>query len=118
MSMRPVLATVVVGVSGSLLTAYAGTGEPPAKIPTHSQEWYQHHILAVDEDGNGLLPAVSVSGPANDPRYNANHRQKICGEDTRNAFLKNRTGVAGIERGSSGTRAPDGLRQRDVPGNW
>jgi len=36
-SMRPVLATVVVGVSASLLTAYAGTGEIPAKIPTHSQ---------------------------------------------------------------------------------
>jgi len=86
--MRPVLATVVVGVSGSLLTAFAGTGEPPAMIPTHSQEWYQHHILAVDEDGNGLLPAVSVSGPPDDPRYKANHRQKICDEDTRNAFLK------------------------------
>ena len=83
------LATVVVGVSASLLTAYAGTGEPPAMIPTHSQEWYQHHILAVDEDGNGLLPAVSVSGPPDDPRYKANHRQKICDEDTRNAFLKN-----------------------------
>jgi alpha/beta hydrolase fold len=87
--MRPALATVVVGVSGALLTAYAGTGEPPAKIPTHSKEWYYHHILAVDEDGNGLWPAVSVSGPANDPRYSANHRQKIDGEDTRNAFLKN-----------------------------
>jgi alpha/beta hydrolase family protein len=103
--MRPVLATVVVGVSGSLLTAYAGSGEPPAKIPTHSQEWYQHHILAVDEDGNGLLPAVSISGPANDPRYNANHRQKISGEDTRNAFLKNGQMSPGLKIALQG-RAP------------
>jgi hypothetical protein len=103
--MRPVLATVVVGVSGSLLTAFAGTDEPPAKIPTHSQEWYQHHILAVDEDGNGLLPAVSFSGPANDLRYNASHRQKICGEDTRNAFLKNGQKSPGLTIALQG-RAP------------
>ena len=103
--MRPVLATVVVGVSGSLLTAFAGTGEPPAKIPTHSQEWYQHHILAVDEDGNGLWPAVSVSGSANDPRYKANHRQKISGEDTRNAFLKNGKVSPGLSVALQG-RAP------------
>jgi hypothetical protein len=103
--MRPVLATVVVGISGSLLTAYAGTGEPPANIPTHSQEWYQHHILAVDEDGNGLLPAVSFSGPANDLRYNANHRQKISGEDTRNAFLKNGNVSPGLNVALQG-RAP------------
>ena len=99
------LATVVVGVSGSLLTAFAGTGEPPAKIPTHAQEWYQHHILAVDEDGNGLLPAVSVSGPANDPRYKTNHRQKIDGEDTRNAFLKNGKVSPGLNVALKG-RAP------------
>jgi hypothetical protein len=103
--MRPVLAAVVVGVSGSLLIAYAGTGEPPANIPMHSQEWYQHHILAVDEDGNGLLPAVSVSGPANDPRYNANHRQKISGEDTRNAFLKSGKVSPGLNVALQG-RAP------------
>src|SRR5215470_17269867 len=97
MSMRPVLATVVVGVSGSLLTAYAATGEPPATIPRRSQEWYQHHILAVDEDGNGLLPVVSVSGTANDPRYSANHRQKIADEDTRSAFLKNEKVSPGLD---------------------
>ena len=82
------LATVVVGVSGSLFIAYAGTGELPATIPTHSEEWYQHHILAVDEDGNGRLPVVSFSGPANDRRYKADHQKKIPDEDTRNAFLK------------------------------
>jgi hypothetical protein len=103
--MRPVLATLVVGVSGSLLAALAGTGPPPTNIPTHSQEWYQHHILAVDEDGNGLLPIVSFSGPANDRRYNANHRQKIDGEDTRNAFLKNGKASPGLHVALQG-RAP------------
>ena len=103
--MRPVLATVVVGLSGALLTAYAGTDEPPATIPTHSKEWYYHHILAVDEDGNGLLPVVSFSGPANDPRYSANHRQKIDGEDTRNASLKNGKVSPGLNVALQG-RAP------------
>jgi hypothetical protein len=105
MSMKPVLATVVVGLSGSLLTAYAGAGEASENIPTHSQEWYQHHILAVDEDGNGLLPTVSVSGPVNDPRYKGNHKQKISGEDTRNAFLKNGKVSPGLDIALQG-RAP------------
>ena len=64
-------------------TTWAG---PPDRMPPiHPPEWYERHILAIDEDGNGLRPNVIASNRS-DPRYKA-HYSKLEGEDTRKAVV-------------------------------
>ena len=44
--------------------------------------FYAHHLIAIDEDGNGLLPAVTKSQKKGEVRYRARW-EKLADEDTR-----------------------------------
>src|SRR3954471_19055338 len=44
--------------------------------------FYAHHLIAIDEDGNGLLPRVTKSQTKGEVHYRARW-EKLAGEDTR-----------------------------------
>lgn len=83
------LLTLIVG--GICLASGSGAAATPPKTPAQAEEiqrsFFQGdqrwcpHILAVDADGNALVPHVSVSA---DGRYSARH-ETLVGEDTRGA---------------------------------
>lgn len=56
----------------------------PRLIPTHANAWYEHHILAIDEDGNALIPNVVVGGSTEAPAYKGSWK-RMDGENTRKA---------------------------------
>ena len=96
-----------------------GAASPPARTvpaaPTEvelcqrkffEQNHYCHHILAVDADGNALVPQVTRTDGGSDklPRYHAD-TVKLAGEDTRGARLDFAELVArGAEAAAAGKR--------------
>src|SRR5678809_153116 len=52
------------------------------QITKGSDAFYAHHIIAVDEDGNGLMPHVTTVQNKDGLHYTARW-EKLAGEDTR-----------------------------------
>ena len=75
-----ITALFLISISASISTGQTSTID----VPAHTTTWYQHHILAIDEDGNALTPNIVVSGPDKSRHYKGSFT-KMEGEDTRNA---------------------------------
>ena len=82
--MNTFLKTLLITVLVEFITTGVEAQAPDLIAPTHSNEWYSHHIMAVDEDGNALRPIITISGALESRHYTAYYK-KLEGEETRGA---------------------------------
>ncbi|PYL59881.1 MAG: hypothetical protein DMF24_11980 [Verrucomicrobia bacterium] len=56
-----------------ILYCHTALAKDGSCVPTEPTTSYEHHIFAVDEDGNALRPKVKKCGTGYDARYSATH---------------------------------------------
>ena len=54
-----------------ILYCHTALAKDGSCVPTEPTTSYEHHIFAVDEDGNALRPKVKKCGTGYDARYSA-----------------------------------------------